>query len=290
MAGEGSLTLDHVALLSPDLDASKEDYERLGFRLIRPSAHRGRLTPDGPMEPWGSGNRCAMFRQSTRRLGFEPGNGLQVLVRARVGLYEPRGEYQLVVEHMEPAGAGALRQRFEALKAKLAAEGLFDPERKRPLPRVPQRIGVITSPTGAALRDVLIALRRRFPAVEVLIYPTSVQGEKAATEIVAALARASERSAAARACCTAAARAPYPAALAAPGRRRACRRRRAPRSASRRHGPSPSVLPPPSVRSFRRVFGPDRPMDGRHIVILRHICKRRRVSCGAGIIGRHGQA
>ena len=137
--------------------------------------------------------RCAMFRQSTRRLGFEPDNGLQVLVRARVGLYEPRGEYQLVVEHMEPAGAGALRQRFEALKAKLAAEGLFDVERKRPLPKVPSRIGVITSPTGAALRDVLIALRRRLPAVEVLIYPTTVQGEKAAPEIVAALARASER-------------------------------------------------------------------------------------------------
>ena len=137
--------------------------------------------------------RCAMFRQSTRRLGFEPDNGLKVLVRARVGLYEPRGEYQLVVEHMEPAGAGALRQRFEALKAKLAAEGLFDPERKRPLPQVPSRIGVITSPTGAALRDVLIALRRRLPAVEVLIYPTLVQGERAASEIVAALARASER-------------------------------------------------------------------------------------------------
>jgi exodeoxyribonuclease VII large subunit len=137
--------------------------------------------------------RCAMFRPSTRRLGFDPANGLQVLVRARVGLYEPRGEYQLVVEHMEPAGAGALRQRFEALKAKLAAEGLFDPERKRPLPRVPRRIGVITSPTGAALRDVLIALRRRLPAVEVLIYPTVVQGEKAAPEIVAALERAGER-------------------------------------------------------------------------------------------------
>jgi exodeoxyribonuclease VII large subunit len=137
--------------------------------------------------------RCAMFRQSTRRLGFEPANGMKVLVRAAVGLYEPRGEYQLVVEHMEPAGAGALRQRFEALKAKLAAEGLFDQERKRPLPRVPSRIGVITSPTGAALRDVLIALRRRLPAVEVLIYPTVVQGDRAAPEIVAALARASSR-------------------------------------------------------------------------------------------------
>jgi exodeoxyribonuclease VII large subunit len=137
--------------------------------------------------------RCAMFRQSSRRLGFEPANGLQVLVRARVGLYEPRGDYQLVIEHMEQAGEGALRQRFEALKARLAAEGLFEPERKRPLPRIPSRIGVITSPTGAALRDVLIALRRRFPAIEVLIYPTLVQGDKAAPAIVAALQRASQR-------------------------------------------------------------------------------------------------
>jgi exodeoxyribonuclease VII large subunit len=137
--------------------------------------------------------RCAMFRQSSRRLGFEPANGSQVLVRARVGLYEPRGDYQLIIEHMEQAGEGALRQRFEALKARLAAEGLFEPERKRPLPRIPSRVGVITSPTGAALRDVLIALRRRFPAIEVLIYPTLVQGDKAAPAIVAALQRASQR-------------------------------------------------------------------------------------------------
>jgi len=137
--------------------------------------------------------RCAMFRQSTRRLGFEAQNGMQVLVLARVSLYEPRGDFQLIVEHMEQAGEGALRQRFEALKRKLAEEGLFDPDRKRPLPELPTRIGVITSPTGAALQDVLIALRRRFPAVPVLIYPTSVQGDKAAPEIVAALARASER-------------------------------------------------------------------------------------------------
>jgi exodeoxyribonuclease VII large subunit len=137
--------------------------------------------------------RCAMFRQSNRRLGFEPRDGLHVLVRARVGLYEPRGDYQLIVEHMEQAGEGALRQRFEALKRKLAAEGLFDAERKRELPAIPARIGVITSPTGAALRDVLIALRRRFPASQVLIYPTSVQGEKAAAEIAGALGRASSR-------------------------------------------------------------------------------------------------
>lgn len=137
--------------------------------------------------------RCAMFRQANRRLGFPPVDGLQVLVRARVGLYEPRGDYQLIVEHMEEAGVGALRRRFEALKAKLAAEGLFDAERKKDLPAIPARIGVITSPTGAALRDVLISLRRRFPATKVLIYPTSVQGDKAAGEIVASLERASSR-------------------------------------------------------------------------------------------------
>ena len=137
--------------------------------------------------------RCAMFRQANRRLGFAPRDGLQVLVRARVGLYEPRGDYQLVVEHMEEAGEGALRRRFEMLRQKLAEEGLFAPENKRPIPAVPGRIGVITSPTGAALRDVLISLRRRFPAAGVLIYPTGVQGDKAAREIVAALARAGER-------------------------------------------------------------------------------------------------
>jgi exodeoxyribonuclease VII large subunit len=137
--------------------------------------------------------RCAMFRQANRRLGFAPTDGLQVLVRGQVSLYEARGDYQLIVEHMEEAGVGALRRRFEALRAKLADEGLFDPGRKRELPEIPERIGIITSPTGAALRDVLISLRRRFPAAEVLIYPTSVQGDKAAGEIVAALERASGR-------------------------------------------------------------------------------------------------
>ncbi len=137
--------------------------------------------------------RCAMFRQANRRLGFAPTDGLQVLVRAQAGLYEPRGDYQLIVEHMEEAGEGALRRRFEQLKTRLADEGLFDPGRKRELPEIPERIGVITSPTGAALRDVLISLRRRFPAAEVLIYPTSVQGDKAAAEIVTALERASRR-------------------------------------------------------------------------------------------------
>jgi exodeoxyribonuclease VII large subunit len=127
--------------------------------------------------------RCAMFRQYGRTLAFEPDNGQQVLARGRVSLYEARGEFQLVVDYMESAGEGALRRRFEQLKAKLAAEGLFDAERKRPLPRLPERIAVVTSPSGAAIRDVLTALKRRFPAVDVLIYPSPVQGEGAAEEL-----------------------------------------------------------------------------------------------------------
>jgi exodeoxyribonuclease VII large subunit len=137
--------------------------------------------------------RCAMFRQANRRLNFAPADGMQVLLRARVSLYEPRGDYQLIVEHMEDAGQGALQREFEALKARLAAEGLFDEARKRPIPRLPRRIGVITSPTGAALRDILTTLRRRFPAVPVLIYPTAVQGRGAGAEIAAALSLASRR-------------------------------------------------------------------------------------------------
>jgi exodeoxyribonuclease VII large subunit len=137
--------------------------------------------------------RCAMFRQSNRGLGFVPDNGQQVLLRARVSLYETRGEFQLIVEQMEEAGEGVLRRRFEELKRRLAAEGLFDAARKRPLPAMPMRIGVVTSPTGAAIRDVLIALRRRFPAASVLIYPTSVQGEGAAAEICRALRLADRR-------------------------------------------------------------------------------------------------
>jgi exodeoxyribonuclease VII large subunit len=137
--------------------------------------------------------RCAMFRVSARGLGFELANGLQVLVRARPSVYEARGEFQLVVDYAEEAGEGALRRRFEELKRKLAAEGLFDAARKRAIPKLPRRIGVITSPTGAALRDVLIALRRRFPSVAVLIYPTAVQGSGSADEIARTLALADKR-------------------------------------------------------------------------------------------------
>jgi exodeoxyribonuclease VII large subunit len=137
--------------------------------------------------------RCAMFRQRNMLCTFTARDGQKVLVRARVGLYEPRGEYQLIVDHMEDAGLGALKRQFEELSAKLAAEGLFAQERKRALPALPKRIGVITSPTGAAVRDILQVLARRFAAVAVLIYPVPVQGASAAAEIIAALKLAGRR-------------------------------------------------------------------------------------------------
>ncbi len=137
--------------------------------------------------------RCAMFRQNNRRLDFAPADGAQVLVKGRVSLYEARGDFQIIVEYMEEAGEGALKRRFEALKRQLNAEGLFDAHLKRPLPRLPRRIGVISSPTGAALRDILSVLQRRFPAIPVLIYPTAVQGAAAATEIAATLRIADQR-------------------------------------------------------------------------------------------------
>jgi len=127
--------------------------------------------------------RCAMFRMKRQRLRFQPENGLQVLIRARVSLYEGRGEFQLIVEHMEPAGEGALRQSFEALKQRLASEGLFDRDLKKPLPPFPERIGIITSPSGAAVRDVLTVLKRRLPSIPVMIYPVPVQGDGAAAAI-----------------------------------------------------------------------------------------------------------
>ncbi|GIX30755.1 MAG: exodeoxyribonuclease 7 large subunit [Porticoccaceae bacterium] len=134
--------------------------------------------------------RCAMFRNRNQLLRTRPRDGDQVLVRGRVGLYEARGDYQLVVEHLEAAGAGLLQQRFEALKEKLRAEGLFDAAHKVPLPSWPRAIGLITSPSGAAIRDVLQILARRSPWIEVVVYPVRVQGAEAAAEIAAALARA----------------------------------------------------------------------------------------------------
>jgi len=134
--------------------------------------------------------RCAMFRTQRLRTSVEPENGLQVRVRARVGLYEPRGDFQLLVDTLEPAGQGALQQAFEALKQKLSQEGLFDPEHKKALPAFPKRIGVITSPSGAVIHDILTTLQRRFPAIEVLLIPVPVQGKEATEKITKAISDA----------------------------------------------------------------------------------------------------
>ncbi len=134
--------------------------------------------------------RCAMFKPQSTWLKFRPAAGDKVLVRARVGLYEARGDYQLIVEHMEEAGAGALQRQFEELKARLQAEGLFDDTLKKPLPRFARRIGVVTSSSGAAIRDVLNVLARRFPLAEVEVLPVPVQGKDAPLAIVAMLQKA----------------------------------------------------------------------------------------------------
>jgi exodeoxyribonuclease VII large subunit len=127
--------------------------------------------------------RAVCFRNQARYLKFKPQDGLAVIARGRLSLYEARGEYQLYVEFLEPAGLGALQLAFEQLKQKFAAEGLFDPGRKKPLPMLPRSIGVVTSPTGAVIRDILRILRRRFRNINVLLYPVKVQGEGAAQEI-----------------------------------------------------------------------------------------------------------
>ncbi len=132
--------------------------------------------------------RCAMFAGRNRSVRFPVKNGLQVLLRGRISLYEARGDFQIIAEHLEPAGEGALRAAYEVLKLKLDAAGLFAAERKRPLPALPRRIAVISSITGAALRDFLQIVERRFAALEIVVLPVAVQGDQAGPEIVAALA------------------------------------------------------------------------------------------------------
>jgi len=131
--------------------------------------------------------RCALFRAKRNLLRFEPNDGNKVIARVRIALYEPRGDCQLIVEHMEPAGDGLLQAQFEQLKQKLHNEGLFDNENKRELPQFPDNIGLITSPSGAAIRDVLQILARRYPSAKVTIYPSAVQGGQAADELRTAL-------------------------------------------------------------------------------------------------------
>ena len=137
--------------------------------------------------------RCAMFRPQRQYLDFKPANGVQVTVRARVTLYEARGDFQLVVEHMAEVGDGVLQQQFEQLKQRLAAEGLFTKARKKPIPVIPKTIGIITSRSGAAIRDALTILKRRFPACSVIIYPSPVQGAAAQRDLARALRMANHR-------------------------------------------------------------------------------------------------
>ena len=132
--------------------------------------------------------RCVFFKQQQRGMKFRPEDGLKVSVRGTVSVYETRGEYQIYVESLEPLGRGALQLAFEQLKRRLEEEGLFDSARKKPLPLLPSRIGLITSPTGAAVRDVVRILTRRFPNVHLTLYPVRVQGEGSALQIIEALA------------------------------------------------------------------------------------------------------
>jgi exodeoxyribonuclease VII large subunit len=137
--------------------------------------------------------RCVMWRSTVPRLSYLPaGDGEAVLAHGHVSVYEPSGQYQFYVDELEPVGLGALHAQFEQLKARLAQEGLFDEARKRPLPTFPRRIGVVTSPVGAALRDILNVLRRRYPLAEVILSPTQVQGEDAPPQIVSALGALSQ--------------------------------------------------------------------------------------------------
>jgi exodeoxyribonuclease VII large subunit len=137
--------------------------------------------------------RCVLFRSRFRMLDWAPVNGMQVELRGAPSLYEPRGEFQLTVDYMRRAGLGALFEKFARLKSKLEAEGLFASERKRPLPRFPARVGIVSSPAAAALRDVLSTLARRMPGLAVIVYPTAVQGDGAARQIAAALQLAGAR-------------------------------------------------------------------------------------------------
>lgn len=131
--------------------------------------------------------RCVMWRSQAERQAYLPQNGEAIIAHGRISVYEAAGQYQLYVDDIQPAGAGLLYLQFEALKERLAAEGLFDVERKRPLPPFPRRLGLVTSPTAAALRDVVNVLRRRYPLVEVVLSPTLVQGDEAPSQIVVAI-------------------------------------------------------------------------------------------------------
>lgn len=137
--------------------------------------------------------RCALFNGRQRYKDNQPQNGMQILARAKISLYPARGEFQLIIDHFEPAGEGDLRRAFEKLKNQLAEEGLFEPQHKKPIPKFPNTIGIITSETGAALRDICIVLKLRFPAIRIIVYPSLVQGKTASTQIVKQIQTANQR-------------------------------------------------------------------------------------------------
>ncbi|MCY7312945.1 MAG: exodeoxyribonuclease VII large subunit, partial [Pseudoxanthomonas sp.] len=186
----------HDVLTPTQLNTLARDLLESSFPLVWVEAELGNVTRPASghlyftLKDARAQVKCAMFKPKSQWLKFVPREGLRVLGRGRLTLYEARGDYQLVLDHLEEAGEGALRRAYEELKAKLAAEGLFDQARKRPLPAYPRRLGVITSPSGAAVRDVLSVLARRFPLLEVEILPVQVQGATAAAQITAMLARA----------------------------------------------------------------------------------------------------
>jgi exodeoxyribonuclease VII large subunit len=186
----GALVLAVADALAARFSACSVSGELSGFSRAA-SGHCYFILKDADGAP--ASLRCAMFRRAAGLLDFAPRDGLQVELRGRIAVYEPRGELQFVAESMRPLGAGSLYERFLALKAKLEAEGLFDPASKRSLIRYPQAIGVISSLGAAALHDVLVALARRSPQVAVVVYPTLVQGAEAPAALVAALALAGRR-------------------------------------------------------------------------------------------------
>ena len=173
---------DHRHILSPSqLNTLARDLLEGAFPLVRVEGESGNLSRPGSghlyftLKDARAQVRCALFKPKSQWLKFQPREGLKVLARGRLTLYEARGDYQLVCDSLEEAGEGALRRAFEELKAKLAGEGLFDAERKRPLPAFVRRLAVITSPSGAVIRDIASVLRRRFPLLDVELLPVPVQ-------------------------------------------------------------------------------------------------------------------
>ena len=197
-----------------------------------------------------------MFRAQARLLRFRPQNGMQVIIRGRITMYEARGEMQLLAEYMEPMGAGALQVAFEQLKAKLAAEGLFAPERKKPLPLLPRRIGVITSPRGAVIQDILNVLQRRHQSLNVLIYPAQVQGESAAAEVSAGIRFFNQQSRQSRQTISPPASSPSPSMSSSSRAVEAASKTSPPLTTNRWRAPSPPAASPSSPPSAMRPISP----------------------------------